>query len=377
MSVISYTDYSWLQELVRDGVFGPIEHPTEFHPLHLRLSRVLRENPVDLYPISFSIGYDQESCYGRNTVKVHLVDGVIHYTLNSVQLGLIKDLLSQSTQGPLRTYWRILCSHLQFSLFFKSSCDGGLDQKPFFFDFGDSPKTDQSVLAYCTNKANDFCLVDPFFINSNGYAGLKKKLSSKSANLFNKKDKVFWRGSLSGVKDNNILSSQRFLLCHLANQSSFSYMLDFGLINTPSKYLDRVHQEFGFIPDWLASQRVDHDEFANYRYGIDVDGNSNSWGGFFTKMLSRSFLVKIKSPLDYRQWYYSRIDEKCFLKMAADLSDYDEVFTKAFELTMDEKQERVDMLYEFGMSMDVISEIRLNNQGLRQWLTLQPFTKPC
>ena len=57
-----------------------------------------------------------------------------------------------------------------------------------------------------------------------------------------------------------------------------------------------------------------------------------------------------------------------FLKMAADLSDYDEVFSKAFELTMAEKQERADMLYEFRNVMDVISEIRLNNQGLRQWL---------
>lgn len=365
---ISYTDYSWLKELVTCGRFGPIDHPIDFDPLRVRLTRVLRENSVDLLPMLFSIGYEEEFCYDRNTLKVQLVDGVVHYSLHSIHNDLIKSLLIQSTDGPLRTYWRILCSHLQFSLFFENSAFKASCSKPLFFVFGDFPRTDQQVLSYCTNKPNDFCMVDPFFIVSNGYAGLKQKNSSQSSDLLDRRDKIFWRGSASGVKNNDFMSSQRFLLCHLAQQSSFSRMLDFGLINTPPKYLERVTQEFGHLPDYLISERVDPEEFANYRYGIDVDGNSNSWGGFYTKMLSRSFLIKIKSLFNYRQWYYPRINGEWFLTMAADLSDYNHVFTKAFELSLAEKQEKANSLFEFAMSLDVISEISLNNEDLRRWL---------
>ena len=369
MNNIPYTDYSWLKELVACGRFGPIDHPIDFDPLRVRLAGVLREHPVDLLPMLFSIGYEEEFCYDRNTVKVQLVDGVVHYCLNGIHNDLIKRLLIHNTDGPiLRTYWRILCSHLQFSLFFENSASKTSYLKPLFFVFGDFPRTDRQVLSYCTNKPNDFCLVDPFFIVSNGYARLKQKNSSQSRDLLYRRDKVFWRGSASGVKNNDFMSSQRFLLCHLAQQSSFSRMLDFGLVDTPPKYLERVTQEFGHLPDYLISERVDPEEFANYRYGIDVDGNSNSWGGFYTKMLSKSFLIKIKSLFNYRQWYYPRIDGEWFLTMAADLSDFNYVFFEVFEMSLAEKQEKANSLFEFAMSMDVISEIGLNNEDLRRWL---------
>ena len=60
-------------------------------------------------------------------------------------------------------------------------------------------------------------------------------------------------------------------------------MTDFGLINTPSKYLQQFSHQYGDIADYLISEKVDSSQFSNYRYGIDVDGNSNFWGAFFQK----------------------------------------------------------------------------------------------
>ena len=54
--------------------------------------------------------------------------------------------------------------------------------------------------------------------------------------------------------------------------------------------------------------------------------------------------------------------------MAADLSDYDETLSSAFELSLSDKQDKTDIMFDFAMSMDVISEININNQELRQWL---------
>ena len=54
--------------------------------------------------------------------------------------------------------------------------------------------------------------------------------------------------------------------------------------------------------------------------------------------------------------------------MAADLSDYDETLSSAFELSLSDKQDKTDLMFDFAMSMDVISEININNQESRQWL---------
>jgi hypothetical protein len=46
-----------------------------------------------------------------------------------------------------------------------------------------------------------------------------------------------------------------------------------------------------------------------FKYQIDIDGYTNSWPGLFTKLLSGSPVLKILSPLGWRQWYYDRLKE--------------------------------------------------------------------
>ena len=48
-------------------------------------------------------------------------------------------------------------------------------------------------------------------------------------------------------------------------------------------------------------------EFAKFKYQIDIDGNTSSWPGLFQKLLTGSPVLKIASPLGYRQWYYDRL----------------------------------------------------------------------
>jgi len=63
-------------------------------------------------------------------------------------------------------------------------------------------------------------------------------------------------------------------------------------------------------------------EFQKWRYQIDIDGNTNSWPGLFTKLLSGSTVLKVASPRGYRQWYYRKLVPWInFVPVASDLSN--------------------------------------------------------
>src|SRR5205807_769719 len=47
--------------------------------------------------------------------------------------------------------------------------------------------------------------------------------------------------------------------------------------------------------------------FMDYKYAIDIDGNSCSWPGLFTKLLMGNTVLKVDSVLGFRQWYYHKL----------------------------------------------------------------------
>lgn len=361
----SYTDLMWLADVVRDGEFGPIA-PLEFQPARERMFFFDHDSPeFFLRPMITRFGFDEEDDYELTTVKVAFDGEALIYSLNSHRREMMERQFAQNIEKP-PGYWRLFCSHLQLSIFTR--------QYPFpetgmFLDFADAPKTDSRVLTYCTANPAHFCVVDPFFIVSNGYRGLKQKLEGNTLPLSKKRDKVFWRGSASGVRT-TFWESQRYLLCQQMRDSKHFDRLDFGIINTPEPLLKKLERELGEIPAFAQSAaRVSPDTFARYRYGVDVDGNSNSWGGFFTKMLSRSYLIRVASWEDFRQWYYPRLTEQdLYSTLAPDLSDFDAVLDCVFSLPMQEISYKAERLYQFARTMNVFNEIDQNNAELHQWL---------
>lgn len=64
------------------------------------------------------------------------------------------------------------------------------------------------------------------------------------------------------------------------------------------------------------------DRILDYRYQIDVDGNTNSWPGLFLKLLSGSPVLKFESEAGFKQWYYPRLKPwENFVPVASDGSD--------------------------------------------------------
>ena len=67
---------------------------------------------------------------------------------------------------------------------------------------------------------------------------------------------------------------------------------------------------------------VDQMTWLVRKFALDIDGNTNAWSNLFTRLLAGCCVIKIASPLGFRQWYYDELKPwQHFVPVRADLSD--------------------------------------------------------
>ncbi len=172
-------------------------------------------------------------------------------------------------------------------------------------------------MAFCSNNSLDLLVPDPIFISRNAYEPLRVAFA-EPVPWHRRLPVVFWRGGTSG----RLRAGQgwqdlpRIRLCELARTEP---LLDAGL----SHVSQLGHEaEAEIRARGLIRARVSETLFNQYRFHIDIDGNTNSWPGLFIKLLSGSPVLKIASPHGFRQWYYDRLEPLVhYVPVAADMSD--------------------------------------------------------
>ena len=116
---------------------------------------------------------------------------------------------------------------------------------------------------------------------------------------------AFWRGTTSGSPTDRAVgwrSLPRIRLCEIA--AANAELIDAGItgisqITDPEAPADLASRN-------LMRQPVNPLTYLNYRYQIDIDGNSNAWE-IYLRLLSGSAVLKVASQLGYQQWYYDRL----------------------------------------------------------------------
>lgn len=198
-------------------------------------------------------------------------------------------------------------------------------------------------LAFCSSLENAFLVADSYFIQSHGYEDLRAAISARWIPWDDRKPMVFWRGSTTGqqrytpergnpVKDWAWL--QRLHLCDAASKSFHRHRLDIGVVGS-------AKGGFAQIPDASLADsirkagferpRCGRMDFFPFRYLIDIDGNANSWNGLFGAMLMGATVLKVRSPQNYRQWYYGKlVPWEHYIPLRSDLADFDEHLEWAF-----------------------------------------------
>ena len=196
-------------------------------------------------------------------------------------------------------------------------------------NLNDGPAT--RGMAFCSNNPLDLLVPDPNFMVRNAYEPVRVAFADPVP-WRRRLPVVFWRGSTSG----RLRAGQgwqdlpRIRLCELARTEP---LLDAGLSHVSQL---GPEAEAEIRARGLVRARVSENMFNQYRFHIDIDGNTNSWPGLFIKLLSGSPVLKVASPHGFRQWYYDRLEP--FVHYVPVAADMDDLLEKASWLVANDEQ---------------------------------------
>ena len=233
-------------------------------------------------------------------------------SLNHVEL-ILSDKIQEFEDLPAQVAWLLYMAPLLAKI--ASSPKVGVGQA--FLNPWDAGVV--SGLTFCGNRPDFFLLPDNVFLPSRGYQDLKRQLEQTRTPWEQSRGIAFWRGATTGQipPGQDWRALQRVRLCMMAKQ--LPELLDAGLtkiVQLPPPVADELRQQ-GVMREYFPSANL-----HMFKYLIDVDGNTNAWGGLFERLLSGSAILKVESQLNYQQWYYDRLKPwEHYVPVARDLSD--------------------------------------------------------
>lgn len=176
-------------------------------------------------------------------------------------------------------------------------------------------------LALCTNRADCFAIPDSEFILAKGYRRMREEIDKAARPWQERRAIAFWRGTATGsmaLPVKGWRSIPRIQLCEIGHGNSDE--MDVAITGVDQLKSERVRDEVR--QSGLMKRPVNFTTLSRYKYQIDIDGNTNSWTGFFQRLYSGSPVLKVESVHSYRQWYYDRLRPWInYVPVASDMLD--------------------------------------------------------
>ncbi len=262
-------------------------------------------------PVSFA-GVDQHALspflsQGANLGITLRGDGTVHYHVDARSGGGAVDLK------------RIARIHHVFTSF--------VDRHPtasgqIVLCIGDVCWLDGPVLCGCSSRQDSILVPDPIYMGTEGYGSLQATYDANFIPFADRKPVFFWRGSTTGHKRSEAAWRElpRARLCAAGQRHDDC---DFGL-SSFAQFRDQAFKDEIESCGFMKAE-VPIKDFIDYRYHVDIDGNSNSWPGLFAKLACGSAVIKVASAGGYRQWFYDRLRPyENYVPVAATLDDLDD-----------------------------------------------------
>ncbi len=224
----------------------------------------------------------------------------------------------------------------------------------------------QPGVAFCDFRPEFHVIPDPMFLGSDAYAAHKAHFTEKPVPWAERAPVAFWRGETTGWygTDGNRIESWRDLprikLCRIARAAAAAPgtegLLDAAITGIVGLRDAEAQAEMRALG--LQGAHVPWSRFQRYRYQVDIDGNTNSWPGLFIKLCTGSPVLKVASPVGFRQWYYPRlVPWENYVPVKADMSDLLEKI--AWLRAHDDAAERIGRAGQaLAQSMTIESELR-------------------
>jgi hypothetical protein len=175
-----------------------------------------------------------------------------------------------------------------------------------------------NALAFSSAANDELLIPDPYFIITRGYQHERSSYGQHVVPWSGRIDRAYWRGATSGAYSLAELSKAPRIALALASKRHEN-LFDVSIVAGKAS----GDELFTTLEAWgVLGEREPQERILDFKYQIDIDGFSNAWVGFFLKLLTGSPVLKVKSKLGYRQWYYDKLNPWVnYVPVQSDLSD--------------------------------------------------------
>lgn len=182
------------------------------------------------------------------------------------------------------------------------------------------------VISFCSVHPDAILVPDPEFYISGGYAEVRRRAREAAVPWRERSDTLVWRGSSTGpgsvaeadMTPANLNLIQRTRLCLILRDVAGT---DVRLVNA-AQAADPDDARRHLMAAGILAGGIPPHTWLGRKFALDIDGNANAWSNLFTRLLLGCCVLKVASPLGYRQWYYDDlVPWRHFVPVAADLGD--------------------------------------------------------
>ncbi len=196
-------------------------------------------------------------------------------------------------------------------------------------DISDGDESGPGLISFCSRDCGAILIPDHIFIRARGYEAERALASSRLTPWDERGDRIVWRGSTTGAgliskpklsaDDHELIARVRLCLA-LKDVRGTDVKLS-GIAQSADSGRDRERlADAGVLGEFISPIC-----WYGLKFAIDIDGNSNAWSNFFTRLVMGCCVLKVLSAAGYRQWYYPDLEPWThFVPVKADLSDLHE-----------------------------------------------------
>ncbi len=195
-----------------------------------------------------------------------------------------------------------------------------------FADISDGHEQAPDFISFCSRDDLSILVPDSDFYAARGYDPFRVVARSGNANWVDRDDAIVWRGSTTGQGkiassdmrpgDESLLQRTRMCLL-LHDEPGVNVRFHKVVQSQDPKFDERRLGDAGLLGGYITPFA-----WRTQKFGLDCDGNSNTWSNLFIKLLFGCCVIKIGSRFGYRQWYYDDLHAwEHYVPVAADLTD--------------------------------------------------------
>jgi len=193
-------------------------------------------------------------------------------------------------------------------------------------DLSDGEDGGPGMVGLCSRDPTAILIPDHGFIRTRGQENHRRVARANATDWMKRSDQIVWRGATTGrgaiskpdlsAHDTELLL--RIRLCLALKDIPGTDAKLSGVAQSRDQAVD-VHRlsQAGILGEYISPIAWNGRKFA-----IDIDGNANAFSNLLTRLIMGCCVLKVASPLGYRQWYYDALEPWThYVPVSPDLSD--------------------------------------------------------